>query len=127
MAGVLVLLVIVLPWLGALAVWLARNKHPRLQHGLAVLFSVLTAVASLVLIRFASAEPAFPPISLGKTFGQLTFVADGLAVSLTAIAAVIGSLAVIFSVDYMHGDAQPGGNAGASSRDLHRCVQGQQT
>jgi NADH-quinone oxidoreductase subunit L len=108
MAGILVALVIVLPWLGALAVWLARNKHPRLQHTLAVAFSVLTASASLALFLFASAEPAFPPISLGKTFGELTFVCDGLAVSLTAIAAVIGALAVIFSVDYMHGDAQLG-------------------
>jgi NADH-quinone oxidoreductase subunit L len=35
-------------------------------------------------------------------------VPDGLAVSLTAIAAVVGSLAVIFSVDYMRGDAQLG-------------------
>ena len=107
MAGIIVALVIVLPWLGALAVWLARNKHPRLQHTLAVLFSVLTAIASLVLFRFASSEPAIQ-IPLGKAFGDLTFVPDGLAVSLTAIAAVIGSLAVIFSVDYMHGDEQLG-------------------
>ena len=41
-------------------------------------------------------------------FGELTFVPDGLAVSLTAIAAVIGSLAVIFSVDYMRGEEQLG-------------------
>ena len=51
MAGIIVALVIALPWLGALVVWLARNKHPRLQHTLAVLFSVLTAIASLVLIQ----------------------------------------------------------------------------
>src|SRR5215208_1207355 len=107
MAAILITLVIGLPWLGALAVWLARNKHARLQHTLAVLFSVLTAITSLVLIRFASATPAIQ-IPLGKAFGDLTFVPDGLAVSLTAIAAVVGSLAVIFSVDYMHGDAQLG-------------------
>lgn len=107
MAGIIVALVIVLPWVGALVVWLARNKHARLQHTLAVLFSVLTAIASLVLFLFANAEPAIQ-IPLGKAFGDLTFVPDGLAVSLTAIAAVIGSLAVIFSVDYMHGDAQLG-------------------
>lgn len=107
MAGILVTLVIVLPWSGALAVWLARNKHPRLQHMLAVLFSVLTAVTSLALLMFASAAPAIQ-IPLGKSFGELTFVPDGLAVSLTAIAAVVGSLAVIFSVDYMHGEAQLG-------------------
>ena len=107
MAGTLVALVIVLPWLGALAVWLARNTHPRFQHTLAVSFSVLTAIASLVLLRFASAEPVIQ-IPLGKAFGTLTFVPDGLAVSLTAIAAVVGSLAVIFSVDYMHGEEQLG-------------------
>ena len=107
MAGILITLVIALPWSGALVVWLARTKHPRLQHTFAVGFSVLAALASLVLLRFASSEPAIQ-IPLGKAFGELTFVPDGLAVSLTAIAAVIGSLAVIFSVDYMHGDEQLG-------------------
>lgn len=107
MAGIIVALVIVLPWLGALAVWFARNKHPRLQHTLAVLFSVLTAFTSLALFLFASSTPAIH-IPFGKAFGDLTFVPDGLAVSLTAIAAVVGSLAVVFSVDYMHGEAQLG-------------------
>ncbi len=107
MAGIIVALVIVLPWLGAVVVWLARNKHPKLQHTLAVLFSVLTAIVSLALFRFASAESVIQ-IPLGQAFSDLTFVPDGLAVSLTAIAAVIGSLAVIFSVDYMHGEEQLG-------------------
>jgi len=107
MAGIFVALVIILPWLGAAAVWLPGNARPKLQHTLAVVFSVLTALASLVLLTFASAEPVIH-IALGKSFGDLTFVPDGLAVSLTAIAAVVGSLAVIFSVDYMRGDAQLG-------------------
>jgi len=107
MAGIIVALIIALPWLGAIVVWLARNEHPKLQHTLAVVFSVLTAITSLTLFLFASSNPAIQ-IPLGKAFGVLTFVPDGLAVSLTAIAAVIGSLAVIFSVDYMHGDAQLG-------------------
>ncbi|MGB8980570.1 MAG: NADH-quinone oxidoreductase subunit L [Anaerolineales bacterium] len=107
MAEILVLLVVVLPWLGALAVWLAGNQRPRLQHTLAVLSSVLTAAVSLALFLFASSEPLIQ-IPFGKAFGVLTFVPDGLAVTLTAIAAVIGSLAVIFSVDYMHGEAQLG-------------------
>ncbi|MGE5776217.1 MAG: NADH-quinone oxidoreductase subunit L, partial [Chloroflexota bacterium] len=108
MAGILITLVIALPWIGAIVVWLARNKHARLQHTLAVLFSVLTAIASVVLLRFASAETVKFPFLFGKAFGELTFVPDGLAVTLTAIAAVIGSLAVIFSVDYMHGEEQLG-------------------
>jgi NADH-quinone oxidoreductase subunit L len=107
MAGIIVALVIGLPWVGAVVVWLARNKHPRLQHTLAVLFSVLTAAASIALFMFASSEHVIQ-IPFGKAFGDLTFVPDGLAVSLTAIAAVIGSLAVIFSVDYMHGEKQLG-------------------
>jgi NADH-quinone oxidoreductase subunit L len=107
MAGILVALVIILPWLGAVAVWLARNERPRLQHTFAVVFSVLTAITSLVLLKFAGSEPAMH-LALGKAFGGLTFVPDGLAVSLTAIAAVVGSLAVIFSVDYMQGDQQLG-------------------
>ena len=105
----LVLLVTLFPWLGSLAVWLAGNPRPRLQHRLAVLFSVCTAIASLALIPYASSETSVVILlPLGESFGELVFVPDGLAVSLTAIAAVIGSLAVIFSVDYMHGDAQLG-------------------
>ena len=107
MAAILVPLVIGLPWIGAVAVWLVKNSRPKLQHTLAVLFSVLTAVISLILLAFANSEAAVG-ISLGISFGELTFVPDGLAVSLTAIAAVVGSLAVVFSVDYMHGDDQLG-------------------
>jgi NADH-quinone oxidoreductase subunit L len=107
MAAILVTLVITLPWLGAVAVWLVRNHNARLQHILAVNFSVLTGIVSLVLLKYAGSE-AVIRIPLGISFGELTFVPDGIAVSLTAIAAVIGSLAVIFSVDYMHGEEQLG-------------------
>ena len=107
MAVILITLVIALPWVGAVAVWLARNERPKLQHTLAVAFSVATAVVSLVLLAFADSEPAIT-VSLGTSFGDLTFVPDGLAVLLSAIAAVVGSLAVVFSVDYMHGDEQLG-------------------
>ena len=107
MAANLVVLVIVLPWLGALAVWLAGDERPRAQHTLAVSFSVLTGITSLVLLPVAGAEPVIQ-LPLGTAFGDLTFVPDGLAVSLTAIAAVVGSLAVLFSVNYMHGEAQLG-------------------
>src|ERR1043165_2827221 len=107
MAGILVALVILLPWFGAVIVWLAGNSRSEVQHGYAVLFSVLTGIASLGLLFFASSNPVIL-IPLGKAFGELTFVPDGLAVSLTAIAAVIGSMAVVFSVDYMDGEAQLG-------------------
>ena len=107
MAQILILLVIVLPWLGALVIGLTGDQRAEVQHGCAVLFSVLTGIVSLLLLPFASAEPVIQ-IPLGKAFGVLTFVPDGLAVSLTAIAAVVGSLAVVFSVDYMRGDKQLG-------------------
>jgi NADH-quinone oxidoreductase subunit L len=107
MAGILIALVILLPWSGALFVWLARNTRPKLQHTLAILFSVSAAIAALFLLANASAEPAVT-IPLGSAFGVLTFVPDGLAVTLTAIATVIGSLAVIFSMEYMRGDEQLG-------------------
>jgi NADH-quinone oxidoreductase subunit L len=105
MAGILIGLVIGIPWLGAILLWRTRDENPRLQHSLAVGFSVAAGLASLALIRWGSAEPAIS-IAMGRYFGELTFTADGLAVALTAIACVIGSLAVVFSVDYMHGEEQ---------------------
>jgi len=107
MAGILVLLTIGLPWLGALVVWLAGGKNERLQHGLAVGFAVLAGVAGLALLTQVSSATAVT-LPVGGVFGDFTFVADGLGVLLAAIATVIGSLAVIFSVDYMKGEAQLG-------------------
>ncbi len=107
MTGWLIFLVIGIPWLGALIVWLAADTRPAAQHVLAVSFSVIAGVISLVLLTFASSQ-AVLYVSLGPAFGELTFVPDGLAVSLTAISAVIGSLAVLFSVNYMHGEKQLG-------------------
>jgi len=107
MAGIIVGLVIGIPWLGAIVLWMIQDKNPRLQHGLAVVFSVAAGVAALSLVPFASAGTAFS-IPMGNYFGELTFTADGLAVTLTAIACVIGSLAVVFSVDYMRGEEQLG-------------------
>lgn len=107
MAGWLAGLTIGLPWVGAVCVWLARDKRPNLQNTLAVFFSLATAAASVGLLAFAGTT-AVVCIPFAAAFGDLTLVPDGLAVTLTAIAAVIGSLAVIFSIDYMHGEAQLG-------------------
>ena len=107
MAAILVSLVILLPWTGAVAAWLVRNNHPKFQNTLAVSFSILAAIASLGLLFFTNSE-AVIQFPMGRAFGDLTFVPDGLAVSLTAIAAVIGLLCVMFSVDYMRGDIQLG-------------------
>ena len=107
MAGILIGFVIGIPWLGAVALWLTRDRNSSLQHALAVGFSVAAGIASLALIPFASARTVID-LPVGRYFGSLTFTADGLAVTLTAIACVVGSLAVIFSVDYMRGEAQLG-------------------
>jgi NADH-quinone oxidoreductase subunit L len=107
MAGWLVTLVIGLPWLGALVVWRTRPDRPGIRNVLAVSFALGGAVASLALAGFAS-DGTVIRVPLGGVFGDLTFVADGLGVFPSAVASIIGSLAVIFSVDYMRGESQLG-------------------
>ena len=107
MAGILILLIIGFPWLGAFVVWAAGDSRPKAQHALAVTFSLFSGISSLILLAFVNSEPVID-LALGTSFGNLTFSPDGLAVSLTVIATVVGSLAVLFSVDYMHGEAQLG-------------------
>ena len=95
------LLTIGLPWLGALCVWLVGNRRPRRLHGLAVAFAVATGLAALGMLPFATGQVAVR-IQAGGIFGDFTLVPDGLGVCIACIAAVVGCLAVIFSVDYMH-------------------------
>jgi len=106
-AETLILLTIGLPWLGALLTWAAGDTHPRLQHTLAVIFSVAAGIAALLLIPFGKNQ-VLVTLPVGGAFGDFTFSPDGLGVFLAAVATVIGSLAVIFSVDYMRGEAQLG-------------------
>lgn len=96
-----------LPWLGAVIVWLAGDGRPRLQHGLAAGFAVVAGLAALAMLPFTNAEPVLN-VAMGSVFGEFTLVADGLGVFLAIVATVIGSLAVIFSIYYMHGEAQLG-------------------
>ncbi len=107
MAANLTLLTIGLPWLGALVVWFTGNRHPKAQHTIAVIFALAAGAAALALIPFRSSQVvvSFP---IGGIFGDFNFVPDGLGVYLAAIATVIGSLAVIFSIDYMHGEEELG-------------------
>ena len=107
MGTYLLILTICLPWLGALIVWIARESHPRWQHLLAAAFAIATGLASLALLPFATDETILT-ISLGGVFGNFTFVPDGLGVLLATIATVVGGIAVIFSTDYMHGEAELG-------------------
>jgi NADH-quinone oxidoreductase subunit L len=107
MTSVLVLGAIGLPWLGALSVWLVGDARPRWQNFLAVGFSVAAGIAALALLLW-SADAIVLTIPLGGVFGDFTFTPDGLGVFLAVVATVIGSLAVIYSVDYMRGEAQLG-------------------
>lgn len=107
MADTLILLVLGLPWLGALLVWWVGDRRPKAQVALAILFAAMAGLASLALIPFAGDRIALN-VPVGGAFGDFTFVADGLGIYLAAIATIIGSLAVVFSVDYMRGEAQLG-------------------
>jgi NADH-quinone oxidoreductase subunit L len=103
----LLVLTIAIPWLGAVLVWWTGDSRPRLQNTLAVIFSVAAGICALALIPNISSQTAIS-ISIGSAYGNFSFVADGLGVFLAAVATVIGSLAVIFSIDYMKGEAQLG-------------------
>ncbi len=99
--------VIGLPWLGALLVCLPGDKRPRLQNAIAVVFAVVSGLAALLMLPHITGETVVR-LDAGGIFGVFSFVPDGLGVFLAIVATVIGSLAVIFSVDYMRGAAQLG-------------------
>lgn len=107
MSAWFIILTIGLSWLGAICVWLAGDNRPRAQHALAVSFSLAAGAAALALIP-NTADQAVISLDAGSVFGLFTFVPDGLGVFLAVVATVIGSLAVIFSVEYMRGEAQLG-------------------
>ena len=107
MPGFLVLCVILIPWIGSMAVYLARDCRPRLQHGMAVGFSVLAGLCAIGLV-FNTGGQVVISIPLGSFFGAATFQASGIGAFLSLIAAVIGSLTIVFSVDYMQGEKQLG-------------------
>src|SRR5271157_3738550 len=94
-------LTVFLPWLGAGAV-LAAGRATRARLALALAFAVADAALSLLLIPLASSHVGFSLV-IGGAFGELSLLPDGFGVFLAAVAAVIGCLAVIFSVDDMRG------------------------
>lgn len=101
----LIVLTIALPWLGALVVWALRDKAPRAQHALAVAFALAGGAVALLLLPSAGENPLVR-VPLGGIFGDFTLVADGLSLFLALIATLVGGLAVVFSGDYMRGEAQ---------------------
>jgi NADH-quinone oxidoreductase subunit L len=119
MIPALILLTVFSPWAGALLVSVAGDRRPRLQHAIAVGFSLVAGIFALALLALTQnawkgtapawigIDPNFA-IPLGGVFGSLSFLTDGLGIYLAVIATVIGSLAVLFSVNYMHGEEQLG-------------------
>lgn len=107
MVAWLLILTISLPWIGALFVWLARDKRPFLQHTFAILFSLVAACTAIALIPNTT-DQVVVSINIGSAFGVFTFIPNSLGVFLAVVATTIGSLAIIFSVDYMRGEAQLG-------------------
>ncbi|HUI73005.1 MAG TPA: NADH-quinone oxidoreductase subunit L [Spirochaetia bacterium] len=99
-------LVIFLPWVGALAV-LAAGRDGGLRTALAIGFAAADGVISLAILPLAKSGTAFS-VAIGGIFGDFSLVADGLGVYLAAVAAVVGCLAVVFSVDYMRGEQGQG-------------------
>lgn len=113
MFAALIFLMIGLPWLGALLVWWIGDARPRAQHGLAVAFAAASGVASVALLFSAGTHlQGSVSLALGGAasgaFSLFTFTPDGLGIFLAVVATVVGSLAVVFSVDYMKGEAQLG-------------------
>lgn len=100
MASGLIVLLLLVPYAGALAVLLART--PRAQTQIAVGAAILTALFAVLLLPYASPHPALVVSIMGTTAG---FVPDGMGLILALIAAGIGCLTVIFSIDYMRGEA----------------------
>jgi NADH-quinone oxidoreductase subunit L len=107
MAAWLVILTITLTWVGALFVWLAGDERPKLQNSFAIFFSLAAACFAVALIPNTS-ETAVLAINIGTAFGVFSFVPNSLGVFLAVVATTIGSLAIIFSIDYMRGEAQLG-------------------
>lgn len=107
MAAILLMLVIGLPWVGALVVWAVGDSRPRWQHGLATSFSLIAGIAAVAYL-FVPAESTRVSLPMLSAYGNFSFAPDGLGIFLAIVATVIGSLAVIFSIDYMKGSPQLG-------------------
>jgi NADH-quinone oxidoreductase subunit L len=105
MSTLLMSISIGLPWLGAIIIWLLGEKQRKTQHMFATFFSVAAGIASLFLLGYGSDKVTLR-ISMGSYFGDFTLIPDGLGVFLSAIATVVGSLTVIYSIDYMRKEAQ---------------------
>ena len=79
MPGILVVCVMLVPWVGAVAVWSVRDSRPRAQHSMAIGFSLLAGLSAIALM-FYSGKDIVLRIPVGRFFGEETFLADVWAV-----------------------------------------------
>jgi NADH-quinone oxidoreductase subunit L len=107
MSVLYVILTITLPWLGGLVVWGIGNGRPKAQHWTAIGFSLAAVVAALALPFFTTGDVVLG-VPMGERFGVFTFIPDGLGIFLSIIATGVGSLAVIFSKNYMEEEPELG-------------------
>ena len=107
MLATLVLCVILIPWAGAGVIWLLGDNRPKAQHAVAVGISMLAALCAILLVLNTQIEIVLS-IPVGSFYQAASFKADGLGAFLTLVSAGIGSLTVLFSVAYMHGEKQLG-------------------
>jgi len=103
----LVMITMLVPCIGALVVWLIGNRYEKIQHVTAVVFSITAAISSIAML-WVYKSGTILSFKMGSSFGDFTFITDGLGLYLSLVATVIGALAIIFSVDYMKGDPQLG-------------------
>lgn len=105
MTAILTVSTILIPWFGALIIWLIGDDRRKALNIVAAIFSGVAALAAILLIGRTTSEVALL-LPYGGVFGNLTFRPDGLGVLLVSIATTIGFLAVIFSIDYMKEEGQ---------------------
>ncbi len=94
---------ILFPWLGSILVWAMHDRNEKRIHMTASVVSIICALVS-ILLTFQIGNQKIVYYTFGAALGELSFSADAMGVILVLIANVIGSLAVIFSMDYMQGE-----------------------
>src|SRR5512140_1891939 len=101
MLTTLVLLTIAIPWICAACIMLVGDGgNRRLLNVLAVIFAALAGAIALMALPLATGKTLMVA-ALGGVFGDFTLLADGLSLSIAAIATVVGGVAVVFAIDYM--------------------------
>jgi NADH:ubiquinone oxidoreductase subunit 5 (subunit L)/multisubunit Na+/H+ antiporter MnhA subunit len=101
-AETIVVLTILVPMVGSLAVPLARLLSRSFRSSWAILVSVVTAVLPLTLIPFALGGGDLVvrrPLVLGLDF---ILVVDPLSIFMASVSSFVGCLIVIYSIGYIH-------------------------